>query len=113
MPRCLTPSIRLSGDIDRTWCNCLRTPPHRRKPLAMDKPSQFRPGPPVSLESKEWAADYNEIKGIGGQASAKRTAQQTEVARFWAFGPTAAYHPFARQLVTAKQLNVVDSARFM
>jgi hypothetical protein len=28
-------------------------------------------------------------------------------------GPTAAYHPFARQLVTAKWMSVIDSARFM
>jgi hypothetical protein len=83
------------------------------KPFAMTKPSQFRPSPPVSLDSKEWANDYNELKDYGGQASAKRNAQQTEVARFWAFGPTAAYHPFVRQLVTAKQLSVIDSARFM
>jgi hypothetical protein len=82
------------------------------KPFVMTKPSQFRPSPPVSLDSKEWANDYNELKDYGGQASAKRNAQQTEIARFWAFGPTAAYHPFVRQLVTAKQLSVIDSARF-
>jgi len=83
------------------------------KPFAIANPSQFRPGPPVSLESKEWATDYNELKDYGGQTSAKRSAQQTEIARFWAFGPTAAYHPFVRQLVTAKQMSVVDSAQFM
>jgi hypothetical protein len=83
------------------------------KPFAITNPSQFRPGPPISLGSKEWATDYNELKDYGGQTSAKRTAQQTETARFWLVGPPAAYHPFVRQLVTAKQLNVVESARFM
>src|SRR3954468_3554959 len=34
----------------------------RVRPFAMTSPSQFRPQPPVSLESREWAADYNEIK---------------------------------------------------
>src|SRR5258706_14743222 len=53
------------------------------KPFAIAKGSQFRPGPPISLESKEWATDYNELKDFGGQNSAKRTAQQTETARFW------------------------------
>jgi hypothetical protein len=48
-----------------------------------------------------------------GQNSAKRTAQQIETARFWLIGTPVAYHPFARQLVTAKQTSVVDSARFM
>jgi hypothetical protein len=83
------------------------------KPFAMAKGSQFRPDPPIALESKEWATDYNELKEYGGQISAKRTAQQTEIARFWLVGPPMAYHPFARQLVIAKQMSVVDSARFM
>jgi hypothetical protein len=83
------------------------------KPFAMATPSQFRPGPPISLESKEWATDYNELKDYGDQISAKRTAQQTETARFWLVGPPAAYHPFVRQLVIAKQMSVVESARFM
>jgi hypothetical protein len=34
-------------------------------------------------------------------------------ARFWFIIVPAAYHPFARQLVTAKQMSIVDSARFM
>jgi hypothetical protein len=38
------------------------------KPFVMAKPSQFRPVPPVSLDSKEWAADYNELKDYGGRA---------------------------------------------
>jgi hypothetical protein len=83
------------------------------KPFAMTNPSQFRPTPPISLESKEWATDYNELKDYGGKISVKRTLLQTETARFWLVGPPVAYHPFVRQLVTAKQMSVVDSARFM
>ena len=83
------------------------------RPFVIRSPSQFRPDPPVSLESKEWATDFNELKDYGGQVSAHRTAGQTETARFWLVGPPVAYHPFVRQLVTAKQMSVVDSARFM
>jgi len=83
------------------------------KPFAIATGSQFRPGPPISLESKEWATDYNELKDYGGQNSAKRTAQQTETARFWFAPSPPTYHSFVRQLVTAKQMSVVDSARFM
>jgi len=72
------------------------------KPFAMATPSQFRPGPPVSLESTEWATDYNEIKDYGGKTSAKRSAQQTETARFWLMVGPPAYHPFVRQLVPGK-----------
>jgi hypothetical protein len=83
------------------------------KPFAIASPSKFRPNPPIALESQEWATDYNELKDYGGQSSAKRTPQQTETARFWLVGPPVAYHPLVRQLVIAKQMSVVDSARFM
>jgi hypothetical protein len=85
----------------------------RVKPFAMASASQFRPGPPIALDSKEWATDFNEIKDSGGQKSANRTAPQTETARFWLVAGPVAYHPFLRQLVTAKQMDVVESARFM
>ena len=42
-----------------------------------------------------------------------RTAQQTETARFWLVGAPVAYHPFIRQLVSAKQMDVVDSASWI
>jgi hypothetical protein len=83
------------------------------KPFAIASRSQFRPKPPIALDSREWAADYNEIKDYGGLRSTKRTAQQTETARFWLIGAPVAYHPFVRQLVTVRQMSVIDSARFM
>jgi hypothetical protein len=83
------------------------------KPFAMQSPSQFRPQPPIALKSKEWAADYNEIKALGGKASTKRTARQTEDGHFWLLTGPASYYPIARQLVAAKGMNVLDSARFM
>jgi hypothetical protein len=91
--------------ISTVWANM--------KPFVIDKPSLFRPDPPIALESKDWAADYNEIKDYGGQNSAKRTSEQTEIARFWLVGPPMAYHPFLRQLAIIKQMDIIDSARFM
>ena len=83
------------------------------KPFALTAASQFRPDPPISLSSREWATDYNEIKDYGRQSDAKRSTQQTETARFWLMVGPPAYHPFVRQFVTAKQMNVSDSARLM
>jgi hypothetical protein len=83
------------------------------KPFAINSASQFRPQPPVSLTSKDWATDYNEIKDYGSKTSTKRTPQQTETARFWLMVGPQAYHPLARQIVKAKQMDVSDSARFM
>jgi hypothetical protein len=83
------------------------------KPFALTTASQFRPGPPISLSSKQWATDYNEIKDYGSKTSTKRSPQQTETARFWLMVGPPAYHPFVRQLAIAKQMSVGESARFM
>jgi len=83
------------------------------KPFAMTSPLQFRPAPPIALGSAEWAADYNEIKTLGGKSSSRRTARQTEDANFWLITGPASYYPIVRQLVTAKKMDLVDSARFM
>jgi hypothetical protein len=83
------------------------------KPFALTKASQFRPPPPIALSSETWVKDFNELCDYGGKTSAKRSPQQTETARFWLMVGPQAYHPFARHLVTAKQMNLEDSARFM
>ncbi|MCL1634715.1 vanadium-dependent haloperoxidase [Luteimonas sp. SX5] len=83
------------------------------KPFVMTGPAQLRPPPPVSLASREWAADYNELKRLGGKNSSERSAQQTEDARFWLITGPASYYPIVRQLTVAKKMDLVDSARYM
>src|SRR5882724_4790901 len=91
--------------VSSTWPNV--------KPFALTSASQFRPAPPIALGSQQWATDYNEIKDFGGKASSKRSARQTEDARFWLVTGPPAYHPIARQLVVSRKMDVMDSARFM
>jgi hypothetical protein len=81
------------------------------KPFALTSASQFRPAPPIALESAEWATDYNEIKGFGSRASTKRSARQTENARFWLMTDGRGYYPVIRTLVEARKLSLIDSAR--
>jgi len=83
------------------------------KPFAMTSPSQFRPQPPISLKSEQWATDYNEIKVFGGRASTKRSTRQTEDARFWLAPGPVIYYPVVRQVAVAKKLDVLDNARLM
>src|SRR5271166_1531552 len=82
-------------------------------PFALASPSQFRAKPPPSLKSAEWARDYNEIKEIGVKNSTKRTVRQTEDARFWLVGGPLAYDQLPRQIVIARNMDLLDSARFM
>jgi hypothetical protein len=91
--------------ISSTWPNL--------KPFALTSQSQFRPEPPIALTGEQWAADYNEIKDLGAKISIKRSARQTEDARFWLItGPQSA-DPIVRQLAKAKEMSVIDCARFM
>jgi hypothetical protein len=83
------------------------------RPFVLERPDQFRPGPPVALASQEWASDYNEVKAYGARNSVLRTPEQTETAKFWLMTGPQAYHPIARQLISARHVNLVDSARFM
>ena len=80
-------------------------------PFALTSASQFRPPAPIALESAEWAANYNEIKELGGSASTKRSARQTEDAHFWLAVDGRVYYPLIRALAADKKLSVIDSAR--
>jgi hypothetical protein len=82
-------------------------------PFALTSPSQFRPKPPPPLKSEQWARDYNEIKDLGEKNSTKRTARQTEDARFWLLVGPRSTQPLPRQVAIARNMNVLDSARFM
>jgi hypothetical protein len=56
-------------------------------PWTMTSGSQFRhPTGPPALASAEYAAALNEVKAIGAVNSATRTAEQTDIARFWGSG---------------------------
>ncbi len=82
-------------------------------PFALKEPTQFRPVPPIALESEQWAADYNEIKSLGARNSPTRSPRQTEDARFWLAAGPVIYYPVVRQLALAKTQNVIDSARLL
>jgi hypothetical protein len=79
------------------------------KPFAMTSGSQFRA--PIPLGSAEWATDYNEIKELGGKASTKRSARQSEDGRFWLTTSGNVYYPIVRSVAAATKLTLADSAR--
>ena len=83
------------------------------KPFVLKSAEQFRPSPPPDLKSDTWARDYNEIKEVGEKFSTKRTPQQTETARLWLAAGPIGYNPWVRQIAIAKNMSVIDTARFM
>jgi hypothetical protein len=83
------------------------------RPFALKSGSQFRPAPPYALTSSQWAKDFNEVKKMGGKSGSARTAEQTDIARFWALTGPATTNPVARQVLEAKGLDLLDSARML
>jgi hypothetical protein len=77
----------------------------------MTSNSQFRAGPPPALTSAAWARDYNEVKELGAKASAKRTAEQTEIARFWEYSLPSIYHGVVRSVASQPGRDVARNAR--
>lgn len=80
-------------------------------PWVIEKGSQFHPAPPPALTSSEWAADYNEIKELGGKKSTRRTPEQTEIARFWTITGPQSFDPIVRQLAGAPGRTLSQNAR--
>jgi len=94
--------------------------PHwgRVRPLALPSVEAFRPPPPASLPSPEWAAEFNLLKQIGATNSATRTPEQREIALFWADGPKTETPPghwnrIAQQVIRKKQYDLAASARLL
>ncbi|MBS0149566.1 MAG: vanadium-dependent haloperoxidase [Nitrospira sp.] len=82
-----------------------------RTPWLMTSPSQFRPGPPPDLGSEVWVRDYNEVKALGGKQSQRRTAEQTEIARFWEEVMPPIYHGIVRSVANAPGRDITRNAR--
>jgi hypothetical protein len=82
-------------------------------PLFMKSPGQFRPPAPPALNSQHYEEGLNEVKALGVEDSRNtaRTAEQTEIGRFWFENELVSTLRMARQIAQARGLNLHDSAR--
>jgi membrane-associated phospholipid phosphatase len=80
-------------------------------PFTMSNSSQFRPGPPPSLDSPQYAADVNEVKAIGRVDSAIRTETQTQLSLLWAASGPLEENAVARSVVP-RRYALADTTRF-
>ena len=62
-------------------------------PFALERPERFRPPPPPALRTRRYAAEVNYVQQIGALDSVSRSADQTEIAHFWGYGPGTATPP--------------------
>jgi hypothetical protein len=80
-------------------------------PFFLAAAGELRPPPPPALTSETWARDYEEIRELGGRASAARTAEQTETALFWRITGPAAWNPVVRALAVSRPARPIETAR--
>lgn len=85
-------------------------------PFVIQDTTTYLPAAPPKLESRRYAADLNEVKQIGASNSTLRTADQTNIARFWANGAGTATPPGHWNIIAAavseqKQLTLEENAR--
>lgn len=81
------------------------------RPFALQSGDQFRPPAPYALTSREWAKDYDEIRRMGAKSGSARSAEQTDIARFWELTGAATYNPLVQHLSAVKGLEVAENAR--
>jgi hypothetical protein len=85
-------------------------------PFLMQSSSQFRSPGPNALTSAAYAADFNEVKALGGDGvvtPSARTGTQTYIAKWWQSTAIVSWNDVARQLIARNDLDVADSARVL
>ena len=81
------------------------------RPFLLQKPWQFRVGPPPSITSHRYTRDFNEVEAYGSATSTLRTPEQTAVGQFWnAFAPNQT-NAMIGGVVSAHAMDAVDAAR--
>jgi hypothetical protein len=82
-------------------------------PFVLNRSSQFRPPRQPPLSSVAWAREYNEVKALGSLTSTARTAEQTDLARFWLTNPFHAWQATVRAIAEAHLDDISDQARLV
>jgi hypothetical protein len=83
-------------------------------PFVLKDAAQFRPGPPPELASGRYARDLDEVKRLGGDdvtTPSDRTADQTEIARFWLESSPSQWNRIASTVAVARKLGGWETAR--
>lgn len=85
-------------------------------PWNLASPSQFRPAPPPTVDSAQYAQEFAQVKALGSATSTTRTADQTQIASFWAAGagtvtPPGMWNQIASSITTDRNLTIEASSR--
>jgi membrane-associated phospholipid phosphatase len=81
------------------------------RPFVLASAAQFRPAPPPAVASARARAEIEDVRVIGAKASAVRTAEQSEIARYWYESSPQGWNRIAREVAAARGLDTWESAR--
>lgn len=82
----------------------------KQTPWIMKSPDEMRPAPPAALGSAIWARDFNEVRTLGAKNAKDRTAEQTDIGKFWA---GRSVRIVLNQFIGRPGRSLVDDARFL
>jgi len=104
-----TPPAYLSGGNPQ-WAN--------RDPFALSSPDQFLPEGPPDLTSRAYARALKQVQLLAEADSVIRTAEQTEIARFWGYGsgastPPEAWNEIATEIAQQEGLSLTETAKLL
>ncbi len=82
-------------------------------PFTLRSGDRFRPASPpfFKLFSRKYADEYNEVKSIGSLNSTTRTAEQSEIARFWFETVAIAWNRITRGVSASHGLDSWENGR--
>lgn len=86
-------------------------------PFSIPNATAFRLGGPPQFGSSQYTAELNEVQAFGGLNSTVRTADQTQIAQFWAldradtFRPPGHWNQIAQTVALQEGTSVVENAR--
>jgi hypothetical protein len=83
------------------------------RPFTLRDRGQFLPGPPPALTSARYARDFNEVKHLGQDTSTLRTADQTQLAHFWAEGSPVGWSRVGSIVSSMRHYDLHRTARLL
>jgi PAP2 superfamily len=81
------------------------------QPFALRSANQFRPAPPPAVTSPTYTASFDEVKSLGLASSTTRTADQTQIGRFWGAPIQNYWNEIAQTAALAHGTTLVQNAR--
>jgi hypothetical protein len=82
-------------------------------PFALKDPAQFRPAAPPEPGSTLALTEIATVERIGGSTSRTRTAEQTDISKFWYENSTQGWNRIAHDLAVTRQLDSWTAARLL